>query len=168
MSQYHVDPERVYLVGHSNGAFMSHRLACDLAPRIAAIVALAGDDWKDQTKCQPSEPVSILQVHGDLDLVIQYGGGTAFPGAGEYPAARDSIGGWGRIDGCKGDLIDTGLNLDLDFLISGAETKVESFTGCPKGIDVQLWTMQGDGHIPALQSTWSDYIYTFLRSHPKR
>src|SRR5262249_38213505 len=159
MSRYHVDPARVYLVGHSNGAFMSHRLACDLAPRIAAIVALAGDDWKDISQCKPSEPVSILQVHGDLDLVIQYGGGTAFPGAGEYPAARDSVDGWAKLDGCTGVFEQTGSMLDLDVLIPGNETKVEAWTNCPRGIDVQLWTMQGDGHIPVLSSNWADYIY---------
>ena len=37
-----VDPQRIYVVGHSNGGFMSYRLACTRADRIAAIVSLAG------------------------------------------------------------------------------------------------------------------------------
>jgi poly(3-hydroxybutyrate) depolymerase len=58
-SRARIDPRRVYVFGHSNGAFFAHRLACDLAPRIAAAVALAGDVWKDPARCTPSEPVGL-------------------------------------------------------------------------------------------------------------
>ena len=37
-----VDPKRIYLFGHSNGGYMAHRMACDRADRIAAIICLAG------------------------------------------------------------------------------------------------------------------------------
>ena len=33
-SVYPVDKKRVFLVGHSNGGFMSHRMACDKSERI--------------------------------------------------------------------------------------------------------------------------------------
>src|SRR5207249_2269989 len=36
-AKYSVDPKRIFAVGHSNGAFMAHRLACDDAAEIAAI-----------------------------------------------------------------------------------------------------------------------------------
>ena len=48
--KFRVDPKRVYAVGHSNGGFMAHRLACDRAARIAAIVSLAGATWKDPAR----------------------------------------------------------------------------------------------------------------------
>src|SRR5580700_7872847 len=38
---YDVDEKRVYFVGHSNGGFMSYRMACDHAGDIAAIASLA-------------------------------------------------------------------------------------------------------------------------------
>ena len=74
-TRYNVDPKRIFIVGHSNGAFMSHRLACDLSDRIAAIASLAGAAWNDASKCNPSSQVSVLDVHGDADTVINYGGG---------------------------------------------------------------------------------------------
>ena len=40
--QYRIDPKRIWVVGHSNGGFMAHRLACDRADKIAGIVSLAG------------------------------------------------------------------------------------------------------------------------------
>ncbi|MCA1664689.1 MAG: alpha/beta fold hydrolase, partial [Myxococcales bacterium] len=68
-ANFNIDKKRVFFVGHSNGAFMSHRMACDSAGRVAAIVALAGDVWQDASKCNPSEPVAVAQVHGDADTL---------------------------------------------------------------------------------------------------
>jgi polyhydroxybutyrate depolymerase len=70
-----VDPARVYLVGHSNGGFMAHRMACERSSRIAAIVSLAGVTWDEPAACDPSAPVAVLQVHGDADTTIRYEGG---------------------------------------------------------------------------------------------
>jgi polyhydroxybutyrate depolymerase len=168
-ARYNIDPKRVFLVGHSNGGFMSHRTACDLAPRIAAIVSLAGAQWKDTARCTPSEPVSVLEVHGTWDAVIYYDGGkTAFPGAKEFPAAPDTVAAWAALDGCTGTLTDSGVRLDIDTGIGGAETVVAGYTGCPAGLAVELWSVEHGGHLPGLDDSWPDYIYTFLQSHPKR
>ena len=95
--KYDVDRKRIFLVGHSNGAFMSYRLACDLSPRIAAIVGLAGAIWQDAARCQPSEPVSVLAVHGTLDVVVVYNGGQIF--GNTYPGARETVSRWAGMNG---------------------------------------------------------------------
>jgi polyhydroxybutyrate depolymerase len=161
--RYNVDEKRVYVVGHSNGGFMAHRLACDRSSKIAAIVSLAGAQWNDVSKCQPSEPVSVLQVHGDADQEILYTGGTA---NGPYPSAMQTVADWATLDGCTGAL---GLDgtLDLDTQLAGAETDVQVYAGCPTGIDVQLWTIHGAGHIPNLDASWDDHIWSFLSAHHK-
>jgi len=41
-ARYKIDQDRIYFAGHSNGGFMSHRMACDHSDRIAGIMALAG------------------------------------------------------------------------------------------------------------------------------
>src|SRR5260221_19774 len=64
-SKYSVDRKRIYLLGHSNGGFMVHRLACDLSSRVAAVVSLAGMTWDDAGKCAPTDRVSVLQMHGN-------------------------------------------------------------------------------------------------------
>jgi polyhydroxybutyrate depolymerase len=161
---YNVDAKRIYAMGHSNGGFMSHRLACD-APRIAAIVSLAGAVWNDPSKCRPAGPVSILEVHGDADLVINYNGGQNF--GNTYPSAHTTVATWAAKNGCTGTLTDTGQTLDLDAVLLGAETTIERYAGCPAAGAVELWTIRNGSHVPVLQSSWGATIYDFLTRHPK-
>lgn len=167
-----VDPKRVFFVGHSNGAFMSHRMACDHADKIAAIVSLAGAQYLDASKCNPSEPVSVLQVHGDKDDTIKYDGGMT-PGGGTYPGAVATVTTWAQKNGCTGTLMATAQTRDLDTNIAGAETTNAQFFGCPASGDVALWTIMGAGHVPifptdpAMMPTWGEEIWAWLSAHPK-
>ena len=77
-AEHAVDRRRVYVVGFSNGGFMSYRLACDHADRIAAIVSISGATYADPDRCAPSEPVAVLEVHGTDDRTIPYDGGMWF------------------------------------------------------------------------------------------
>ena len=88
---YAVDDGRVFLIGHSNGGFMSYRMAHDHPDTIAAIASLAGAD-QTRERTPPTSPVHVLQIHGTADETIAYAGaeiqGTAYPGA------RESVGRW--------------------------------------------------------------------------
>ena len=163
--KYNVDPKRIFLVGHSNGAFMSHRLACDSAPRIAAIAALAGDVWADSSKCNPANPVAVLQIHGTLDSVIAYAGGKN-PGLSVYPSATASVATWAAKNGCAASST-PGPALDLDSVLLGTETKTVEYTGCKPGGAAVLWTIEGGTHLPTLQSTFPATVWSFLSAHPK-
>jgi polyhydroxybutyrate depolymerase len=157
-ARYNIDPKRVWAVGHSNGGFMSHRLACDSASRFSAIVALAGDNWKDPSKCNPSAPVAVLQVHGDADATIPYAGNTTMP------SAADSVGSWATKNGCTGTLAATGVTLDLDSGLPGAETAAAAYT-CAQGA-AELWTIHGGAHAPALiVPDWGNHVYDWLAAH---
>ncbi len=164
--RFRIDSRRVFVIGHSNGGFLAHRVACDRASRVAAIVSLAGAQRTDIAQCEPTEPVAVLQVHGDQDEIIKYGGNTtAYPA---YPGAIETIRGWATLDGCKTDsLVSAGGDLDLDMTV-GTEAKKEGYQGCPRGISAELWTLRGGPHIPKLNETWGAAIYDFLIEHPKR
>lgn len=165
-SKYNVDRKRIYVIGHSNGGFMSHRLACDRASTVAAILSLAGAQWEDPTKCQPSAPVAVAEVHGTADQTILYNGGTTMEGT--YPGATTTVADWAQKDGCSGALTDTGQTLDIDSTLPGNETTVQAYPGCPGGIDVQLWTIQGGMHVPTFnQPGWGELVWGFLSTHAK-
>ena len=160
-SKFNVDPKRVFIVGHSNGGFMAHRLACELSDKIAGIVSLAGAQWNDPTRCTPKQPVAIAQIHGNLDLVISYIGSL------NYPSAHQTVSIWANRNRCTGTLTYSGTNLDLDTLLLGAETQVARYSGCPAQAPVELWTIQGGSHLPALSSYFTASVYDFLMAHPK-
>ncbi len=166
-AKFNVDDKRVFLAGHSNGAFMAHRMACDSASKIAAIVSLAGRNWLDMSRCKPTEPVAVLEVDGTADMDIQYNGGTTGGTGAPYGSARDTVAGWATRDGCS-PITDTSLPpLDLDASIPGAETTIERWVQCHPGGGAELWTINGGTHIPALKPSWASLIYGFLSAHPK-
>jgi len=160
-ARYNVDPHRIFVVGHSNGGFMAHRLACEIGNRLAAVVSLAGATWKDPARCPAASPVNVLQVHGDADDTILYGGTPA------YPSAHETVTTWAQKNGCTGSLQQTGARLDLDTQLTGAETQEQTFTGCPSNGAVSLWTIAGGGHVPSLGTEWPEAVWVYISSHAK-
>jgi polyhydroxybutyrate depolymerase len=166
---YNIDPKRVFLVGHSNGGAMSFRLACDAADRFAAIVDLAGPYFSNPVLCKPTSPVALLHLHGTNDDTVPYDGGPALNGAGRFGGALDAVTAWAAHDRCGAAADTTAAAMDIDGDVAGAETKASRYTGCAAGTAVELWTMQGSGHVPLnLTKKLPDLIYGFLSSHAKR
>jgi polyhydroxybutyrate depolymerase len=163
-ADYSIDAKRVFLWGHSNGAFMAHRMACDDSGQIAAIIALAGATWLDASKCAPTDKVSVLDIHGDNDLTIAYGGGT---NVYAYPGEAVTMARWQGYDGCAAGLVEGPTRLDLEKSLTGAETVVSRFSGCPAGIGVELWTIQGGGHVPVWSADFTQTAWAWLSAHPK-
>jgi polyhydroxybutyrate depolymerase len=169
-----IDEKRVYLLGHSNGGFMSYRMACEEAGLFAAIVSLAGATYDDVADCAPSEPVAILQIHGTADDSILFGGGRldfGGPDRPPYPGARSTVTTWAAYDGCATTLTKSSETLDIAAEIDGPtgpnETTIETATGCDPGGHAELWTIPGGSHGPKLSRTFAQSAIDFLLVHPK-
>ena len=163
---YPVDPARVYIIGHSNGGFMAHRMACNQSDRIAAIVSLAGATYSNTRSCKPTSPVSVLEIHGTNDAVITYTGGYLFNNA--YPSARKTINLWGRINACGKKPYRVLPRLDLDRKLPGAETTVLRFKGCKTGATSEMWTINKGKHSPELSAKFAESVVGFLLNHRKK
>ena len=167
-----IDPKRITVAGHSNGGFMSYRMACERADLVAAIVSLAGETFADPADCKPSEPVSVAQVQGTIDEVIHFNGGVPLTeGTGRYPGAEASAETWATYDGCdaKPTTLSTRIDVVAD-LADGAdpaETSVQEWSGCDAGATVQLWTIPNGSHGPELSPAFADALIGFLADHPK-
>ncbi len=162
--KYNVDQKRIFIVGHSNGGFMAHRMACTNSDRIAGIVSISGATFSDASMCKPKSPVSVLQIWGTADETILYKGGTLI---NPYPSANKTVSGWAKLDGCKTGAVRLTKTLDIDSGIKGKETVVSQFSGCPAKSTVTLWTINEGKHTPNLVNNFADQILAFLFAHPK-
>jgi polyhydroxybutyrate depolymerase len=82
-----VDRSKIYLIGHSNGAFMALKFACTTG-QAAAVISLAGALDEDFS-CSPSKPFSLMQIHGTADDVIKFSGGILNEHA--YTSAEETV-----------------------------------------------------------------------------
>ncbi len=140
-----VDAKRVYSTGFSNGAMLSHRLACELSDRIAAIAPVSGglgetDPAQKPAKtfftCAPKRHVPVLHIHGTQDACYPFAGG-AGPAAGvNFEPVNTTLATWLKINGCK-DSSTTSLQ-------KGKAT-CKDFA-CPADGAVTLCTIRGGGH----------------------
>jgi polyhydroxybutyrate depolymerase len=148
-STWCVDPDRVYASGHSNGAFMAQRLACDAPDVFAAVTEYAGGSPQSfGTPCQPSRGVSVGLFHGDADVVVS-------PAFAER--ARDQ---WVARDGCApastSDSVPEGVLLRWHGCRDDAEVIWRSYPG-----QSHLWPtgVRGDD----IRSR----MWAFLTAHPR-
>ena len=159
-----VDPKRIFLVGHSNGGFMAYRMACDHAADIAAIVSLAGATYNTASACAPATPVSVLEIHGTADATISYNGGTILA---PYPSAANTAKMWAAYDGCS-QAADSSPPSPHTITTGAAATVAAYSSGCNSASHVELWTLPGSGHIPALlHPAFAAQIIAYLVAHPK-
>jgi len=182
-AHFSVDRKRVYVLGHSNGAFMAYRMACDHADKIAAIVSLSGAMWNDPSRCHPTKSVGILEIHGTVDYVVRYRGGNltdVLTDIGQYapskvpriyPTAAQTVADWVAYNGCDTVADTTVPPLDLDPTLSGpnltaAETTVLRYAaGCKGHVRVELWSIRGGGHTPTLSAQFLPAVFDFLYAH---
>lgn len=73
-SRWPIDPARIHVAGHSNGAAMAFRLAAERAGRIAGIAAVSGLCWLDDPR--PARPVPTLLIAGTRDPLLPLDGGS--------------------------------------------------------------------------------------------
>lgn len=128
-----VDERRVYATGHSNGAFLSHRLACEAADVFAAIGSIAGVIGIPAAACTPGRAVPVMHMHGTGDGIVAIGGG----GVLGHPSALESTVGWVARNGCDPTSAVT---------VSQGDTSCQEWSGCQQGATVSMCTIEGMGH----------------------
>ena len=157
-----VDPDRVFAMGLSNGGYLSHRLACELSDKIAAIGPVAG--VIGIASCNPTRAVPVFDVHGTADPLVPWNGGN---GQQSVPQTIDF---WVQHNGCT-TMTPSYAHGDASCVTHG---------GCTNGADVTLCTIDNGGHqwpggesIGAILGKKSDdliatdAIWTFFAAHPR-
>ncbi len=180
-----IDPDRVYVDGFSNGAFLTSLAACRLADRVAAVAALSG--LQDPAGCDPARPMPVLAMHGTEDQLVSFAGPPnpgledltwdedstrAFDGL-PFGDVRDAAATWASRNGCDAEPSSTA---------AATHVEVVAYGGCEGGADVELYVLDGAGHTwpgsafaaastailgPATDEIdASDTIWSFFAAHP--
>ncbi len=139
-----VDKTRLFAMGFSNGAFLSHRLACQLEGdfTLRAIVPVAGTLGIPEADCKPANKTAVLAMHGTNDELVPYAGGPpqiplgASFGTFVSPAATDTY--WAKTNGCQPEP-------SAPYFTQG-EVSCVRHDGCVSDASVALCTVTGGGH----------------------
>ncbi len=132
-----VDSERVFASGHSNGAILAYRLACELSDQISAIGVQAGVLG---VSCSPTNPVSVFHLHGLADTNIPIDGGKGSGVAGvSFPSPREAPVAFAKSNGCTQGPVDQRdpANPDVSSRI---------WASCSSARAVQFVTVAGASH----------------------
>ncbi len=152
---------RVFIVGHSNGGFMALRLACDAPDVFDGIAAVSGSTWNDLSRCRGGRAVPLLLVHGTVDDTVPYEGET-----GKYPGAIVTGERFAGRAGC-GETWEDLERADFIAELPDAETTRRRATGCPAGRAVELWSIEGEGHVPRFDTRWTSATFDWLEAHAR-
>jgi polyhydroxybutyrate depolymerase len=190
--EYHVDPKRVYVVGHSNGAMMAYRLAAEKSELIAAVAPLSGTIGGDPDTSDsdatikiipaprnpvadatikiipaPRNPVAVAIFHGTADATVPYQGGEAEGIAGSRHrndlSVAESSRFWVEANNCDPSPRQENVT----------PIGLERYSSCDDGSEVWVYSLKDFGHSWEMASpiladkSSTDLVWEFLAAHPK-
>ncbi|MBX3243067.1 MAG: dienelactone hydrolase family protein [Acidobacteria bacterium] len=135
-----VDKDRIYVIGHSNGAMMTLRLGRELGDKLTAIASVAGAMFDTDTS--PRSKIPVLFIHGEADGNVKIEGGMSgqervVPAQSKpFLPLNVSINYWTKHNGCD------------PVPLSSRKGKVthKVFRGCESGNGVEIFTIRDAGH----------------------
>jgi polyhydroxybutyrate depolymerase len=142
-SESDIDVDRVYVAGHSNGAFMADLLGAKIGSRLAAIGVVAGTIGIPSSAPggytmipTPTSPVSVIAIHSRKDVMVAYDKSSSAL-LRCYPAPEAAMW-WAKQDGC----------IPTPKVTKNATGTVETslYSGGKNGTEVELVTLTNGSH----------------------
>jgi polyhydroxybutyrate depolymerase len=170
-----IDPNRIYVAGHSNGAGMAYRFGFERSDLVAAIGVVAGTFYPEP-KPLP-HPVSLIQIVGDKDPFTPMAGGTVTIAGrkADMPPAMQSPERWASM---------LGLHPDARIVQDDEKLKILEWGPDSANAGVRAIIIKGHGHAypspsdrfhpaflfgPTVKTlNASDTIWKFFREHARK
>lgn len=169
---YKIDKNRIYLLGHSNGAMMVQDAASKYPQMFAAVVSIAGtiggqadSDSPEEIISAPKTPIPFMEIHGMKDTNVNYYGGQTYGGFGSQKERIDisvarTIKFWVDANKCNSSPVVTDTS---------AYTK-EDYNQCGENSEVVLYTVKDGTHF--LQNLTEEIdlkevIWAFFNQHKR-
>jgi polyhydroxybutyrate depolymerase len=175
-----IDPDRIYMVGFSNGGMLAYRFAAERGDILAAVAPLAASiggrpseespEWRIP---DPIQPLSVITFHGLADDDIIYEGGVSLHRGGTqtFWSVDKSVEFWVKHNGCNPKAADTNLN--------NGSVRIKSWGVCRDNTEVALYLIENWGHVwpgkfftadmaeddPLKDFDAAEIIWDFFKSH---
>jgi len=163
-----IDPEKIYLIGYSNGAFLASKIACSNSVKVAGMVNISGtSDLRnsegellavDIQTCEHERAVPFLHVHGTADETIKYEG--TDNGKTGHVGAIDHIKRWANQNGCRGEFTKKPSKLNASNFIKGKDTDHFVVTDCLA--PVEHYRINEGVHFGIFKKSFTKNILEFL------
>lgn len=134
-TDFEVDGDSIFVTGFSNGAMMTHRIACE-ASELFAAAALVGGRVEPGFECTPTNPRPLLQINGGKDEAVPHDG-RASSGGYFFASTTSVTEHWAGGDAC------------------GAKVQ-EWLSPTIEGENVQCTIACGDTDHPVIDCIWPD------------
>jgi polyhydroxybutyrate depolymerase len=173
--EHQIDAARVTAAGHSNGGIMAYRLACELADKITAIGVQSSA--LEIPSCHPSQPVSVIHIHGSADQNVPIDGGKGPRGISQvaFNPPIDGVHTLAAANGCPSDPTTT----------TEGDVTTDAWAPCRRDTAVEFVKVNGANHAwmghapssklaevivgtPYMGLDSSAEIWAFLAAHPRR
>jgi polyhydroxybutyrate depolymerase len=170
-----VNPKKIFVAGHSNGASMAYRFSMEHPDLVAAVGVVAGHFLIETRPLQ--EPVSLIQIVGDQDPFTPMAGGEAgvLNRTVRVPPALDSPRRWASL---------LGLSPEANTVQDDDKLKMFLWGPGKNGVEVRSIVIKGHGHAyPSPKDTFhprllfgptvhsldaTETMWKFFSDHPKR
>jgi len=146
-----IDRQRVYLMGFSNGGFMTYRVACEVAHPFAGFGVTGALMYPEfEVTCGFARPTPIVIFHGTADGSIRWDGVShespdGSPKVFTTRTVLESVGYWAAHNGCTDtDPIKTEFAPQQP-----TQTQIVQFDfeSCAPSADVRFFAMVNAGHV---------------------
>lgn len=150
LDEYAFDPDRVYLIGFSQGALLAHQAACEIGERFAGIAAIAGGTMPTRVAetCVSPGGVPMLLMHGTGDTVTAYHGQefSVTPPRLALVSAPDTAAFWRGANGCDAAPSFVADYAGINLVGGGNFAEYVQWSDCTTDAPVGLFTIFGGVH----------------------
>jgi polyhydroxybutyrate depolymerase len=170
---YHIDRERIFVNGLSNGGGMAFALSCTMSDRIAAVGAVAAAQLLPFSWCTDSIPVPMIMFHGTADPIVPFNGGRTWrtPTPNPFPNVPQWATSWAKRNQCEQNPVESHVAAHV--------TRLE-YMGCAENAAVVFYKINDGGHSwpggKPMSEWWvgqttaeidaTSLMWTFFSEHP--